>query len=208
MRTAIIPSYPYVQYNDDVNIEAFFSAYNQIAQTYLDGFNSLYLPVWTSATISGYLLDWVGTGLYGIPRPVLSSGSNVSLGPYNTVPFNQKEAYNQQSTQSSGTYYSTTDDIYKRILTWQLYSGDGKQFNLQWLKRRVARFLYGSAGTDPNLTNTYTISAVINASSHPGKDVVTITCPTIANVSLQLQAAIQQNIVNLPFGYTFYVTLV
>ncbi len=58
----IIPSYPFVQYRDDPNIVAFFEAYNDMAQEYLDELNSLNLPYWPSASLSGKLLDWVVEG--------------------------------------------------------------------------------------------------------------------------------------------------
>ncbi|BEN98698.1 hypothetical protein SMQC11_19870 [Serratia marcescens] len=44
----IIPAYPYTQYNADPNIVAFFTAYNTLAQGYLDYLNALNLPCWTS----------------------------------------------------------------------------------------------------------------------------------------------------------------
>ena len=42
----------------------------------------------------------------------------------------------------------TTDDIFKRIITWHFFKGDGKYFTVAWLKRRIYRFLYGEDGTD------------------------------------------------------------
>ena len=51
-----------------------------------------------------------------------------------------------------------SDDVMKRCMTWQLYKGDGKTFNIEWLKRRVMRFLIGANGTDPGVNQTYQIS--------------------------------------------------
>ncbi|HAF4711160.1 TPA: hypothetical protein G8O14_005187, partial [Salmonella enterica] len=50
------------QYNDDPDIVAFFDAYNKLAQEYLDYFNNLNLPCWTSPAITGELLDWIAAG--------------------------------------------------------------------------------------------------------------------------------------------------
>ncbi|EAB6759025.1 hypothetical protein HKU43_000330 [Salmonella enterica] len=50
----ILPAYPFVQYRDDPNIVAFFDAYNEIAQEYLDSLNNLALPCWTSESIPEY----------------------------------------------------------------------------------------------------------------------------------------------------------
>lgn len=67
----IIPSYPFVQYRDDPYIVAFFDAYNEMAQEYLDDINSLSIPYWPSPALSGKLLDWVVEGIYGETRPLL-----------------------------------------------------------------------------------------------------------------------------------------
>lgn len=40
------PAYPYVQYNDDDNISAFFIAYNAYSQNYLNLFNITTLPIY------------------------------------------------------------------------------------------------------------------------------------------------------------------
>ena len=84
MLDTLLPSYLYLQYQDDDNLQAFVDVYNSQAQEYLDWFYSISLPVYTSDTISGSLLDWVAQGLYGMPRPVLATGVNQNLGPYNT----------------------------------------------------------------------------------------------------------------------------
>ena len=68
---AVVPAYVYVQYNDDPYVTAFFTAYNELAQGYLNWFNETPLPVWTSPSISGGLLDFIGTNLYGTARPVI-----------------------------------------------------------------------------------------------------------------------------------------
>lgn len=50
------------------------------------------------------------------------------------------------------------DDILKRALTWHLYKGDDKYFDVRWLKRRVMRFLDGINGTDQGTSTTYNVS--------------------------------------------------
>ena len=52
----------------------------------------------------------------------------------------------------------TTDDVFKRIMTWNFYKGDGNVFNVRWLKRRIMRFLIGVDGTAPNVDQTYIVS--------------------------------------------------
>jgi len=173
-RAKIIPSYPYVQYNDDPNIVAFFGAYNIMAQAYLDAFNNLNLPVYTQGNIVNQLLEWVATGLYGNPKPTLYVGNTKTSGEYNTDDYNV-DGYNQVISVTTDTVYSTNDDVYKRILTWNLYKGDGKQFNIVWLKKRCMRWLIGPNGVAPTVDQTYPVSVQFNTSEHPGVDVVTIT---------------------------------
>jgi hypothetical protein len=71
MQSAVIPAYVYQQYADDADVQAFFSNYNTAAQQFLTWFATVGLPVYTG--LSGSLLDWVGVGLYGIPRPTLGN---------------------------------------------------------------------------------------------------------------------------------------
>ena len=79
----ILPAYPFVQYRDDPNVVAFFEAYNEIAQEYLDSLNNLALPCWTSESITGQLLDWIALGIYGVERPLLQvSEEAIARGAY------------------------------------------------------------------------------------------------------------------------------
>ena len=224
----VIPSYLYQQYADDEALQAFVDAYNEQAQDYLDWFNQINLPIYTSATISGELLDWVGTGLYGVRRPVFPVARHASNGPFNTVAFNTLPF--NGSKLSGQAYYTANDDIYKRTITWQFYKGDGFQFSIDWLKRRIMRFLYGANGTAPPIDNTYPVSVtfgpgvVVNIGVLPG--VTTIVGGSIVNggplntftpnqtnatytayptsPALQaLLAGIQSGVLPLPFQFTF-----
>jgi hypothetical protein len=196
-RQVTIPSYSYVQYNDDKNIGAFFSAYNVVSQSYIDAFNTINLPNWSAPKIVDYLLDWVATGLYGNPRPVLLVGNVIADGPYNTDPYNS-ENFNFYNTVNVGQFFETTDDIYKRVLTWNLYKGDGKQFNISWLKRRCIRFLIGTNGFAPFIQETYPISVAFNTVAHPGTNVVTITINTSKKVITSEVGAYDQSKYDVP----------
>lgn len=154
----IIPAYPYLQYQDDPNVVAFFTAYNQLAQGYLDWFNATPLPVYTSPNVTGALLDWIGNGIYGIPRPIFSNlttsfhGAALNGVPLNTI------AINGSRVSSSGSAILATDDFYKRVITWLTYIGDGRVFNAMVLRKRIARFLYGINGTDITLSQAQAVS--------------------------------------------------
>lgn len=155
--TKAIPSYLYEQYQDDEDLLAWVAAFNQIAQQYVNWFNETLLPVYTLDVIAGTLLDWVANGLYGVRRPALSSGKNKNIGPFNTWYFNQLP-YNGFKIIGPQNLVVTTDDVFKRIVTWGFFKGDGRYFNIRWLKRRIMRFLNGINGTAPNIENTYQIS--------------------------------------------------
>lgn len=202
MISTTLPAYLYQQYsNDDTSqyLQAFFDAYNQQSQSNLDRLNSLDLPIYTNPNTTGVLLDWVGQGIYGFSRPTLPSGfSESGLGVYNTVAYDTT-AYTQDITSSPTTFYTVTDDYYKRMLTWNLYKGDGFQYSTQWLKRRIKRFLFGLNGVSPTIENTYEISV-----TYPTPSTVEITIPNLP-ISPIFDAAIQAGVLNVPFEYTYTV---
>lgn len=152
-----IPSYLYCEYNDDEDLQAFVDSYNNLTQQVVNWFNHINLPIYTSSTISGDLLNWVAKGLYGIDRPTLTGGLTVEEGPYNTYGFNVIR-YDGETVIPPTNYAVANDDVFKRVITWHFYKGDGKTFNIRWLKRRIMRFLNGYGGTSPNVDQTYRVS--------------------------------------------------
>lgn len=155
----VVPSYPYLEYSDDSDVQAFFSTYNQLAQSYVSWFNSTPLGLYTSPNITGPLLDWTATGIYGIPRPVISSLQSRTIGALNSEPLNVK-ALNAFTQLRSGTAQEASDDIYKRTLTWILFKGDGLQASVTWLRKRIARFIYGANGSDVPLSDAINVGIV------------------------------------------------
>lgn len=198
--TKILPSYVYQQYHDDENIVAVSNAINEYGQEYFDYSRDLKLFLYTD--LSGDLLDWVGSGLYGIERPVLSIASYAYSGEYNTTVYNGLIPFNGMSvTTESEATYTVTDDIYKRILTWHVYKADGHVFTIPWLKRRIKRFLLGTNGEDVSISNTDDISVTV--SNHT----VTINASLTTYTDLLVfSAAVSSGAVELPFQYDFNVT--
>lgn len=143
----VVPAYLYQQYFDDDDLQGFIAVLRKEFQGYLDWFNQTPLSVYTNASINGSLLDWIGSGLYGIRRPVVSTGSSRSIAGYAALPYAQT-AYLERVKVTTGSAFLVNDDIYKRTLTWHAYLGDGRNVSIHWLRRRVARFLYGANGTD------------------------------------------------------------
>ena len=189
--TDIIKSYPYVQFADDENITAWFDAYNTYAQQYLDWFNNTPLAVYTRSEISGALLDWVANGVYGCYRTPMAFGNSRSIGPLNTytpnyIPFNPVKEL------SDVTSFTMTDNIFKRVITWNFYKGDGVQISIPWLKKRIARFIG---------LNFMDISVTVGAS----KSVTVKVTGADSEILSYLQSIMQLSLVNLPIGYTFTV---
>lgn len=161
--TVVIPSYLYQQYNDDEDLAGFVHVFNQMTQQYVTWFAGVRLPVYAdNPQVTSTLLDFVGEGLYDIKRPVLPSGNNPAKGPLNTYVFNEM-ALDDYDAGGPSQFYVTNDDLYRRTLTWHLYKGDGKLFDIQWLKRRVIRWLTGTDGTPGQTDQTYSVSVTFGA---------------------------------------------
>lgn len=234
--SATIPSYIYQQYNDDADLQAFVRAFNELAQVYVTWFAFVPLSAYTNAQIAGPLLDWVAAGVYGFLRPTLSSGRFTAKGPLNTWTLNSWPL-NEIRLIGPSDVAVTTDDIFKRIITWNFYKGDGNRFNVRWLKRRVMRFLLGEEGSAPNIEDTYQVSVTFGAPNivsirlSSGSRVVTGGAlpnrfgPNQAGVPLNnlqtrfipgpdslpdesvLKQALDTGVLQLPFQYEFEITI-
>jgi len=203
MLTKTINSYLYVQYNDDDDLQAFVAAYNDLSQQYVDWFNTISLPVYTGPLIVGDLLDWVALGLYGFRRPTLTSGTTRPVGLLDTYLFNTMML--DASARIGATAFSSiNDDMFKRIITWGFYKGDGRAFTTTWLKRRIMRFLIGVNGTAPNVADTSQISVTYAAGN--AVNIVIANGAFDTSAAPILIQAINQGICELPFQYQFNVS--
>lgn len=204
----IIPSYLYEQYFDDEDLQAFVAVYNQMAQQRASWFCEISLPIYTSRTITGALLDWVAEGLYGIKRPALPTGIVTSIGPLNTWALNTI-VLNKSVTTGAINYFVTTDDIFKRIITWHFWKGDGFVFSVRWLKRRIMRFLTGVSGLAPNIDDTDQVSVRFELGNEV---VITLTLESDGlfplGTALIFQSAVASGAVELPFQFSFSVEIV
>lgn len=144
--TESLPAYLYQQYTDDDDLQAFVIAFNEMVSWYINWFARLNPADYTQPHIQGALLDWVAAGLYGMMRPALPLGFFRTIGPLNTWALNTW-VLNTQKIIAPSDFEATTDDIFKRILTWHIYKDDGDVFTIRWLKRRIERFLTGVDGT-------------------------------------------------------------
>jgi hypothetical protein len=211
-----INSYLYQQYADDDDLQAFVAAYNQATQTYVDWFNNVGLPFYPG--LDAPLLDWVAQGLYGLARTSLASPSSTSLGMLNTQMLNV--AVLNGYTPSTTAYYNVSDDVFKRILTWNFYKGDGKRFCARWLKRRIMRFIVGENGLDPQPNQPGFVIGAENTSAigvHISGSVLTVTInQTMLSSLVQVtpgvltlfQLAFQDGALDLPLQYTYAVSII
>lgn len=198
----VIKSYPYVTYASDDAVTAFFEAYNIYAQAYLDYFNQLDLPIYTKGPVQGPLLDWVATSIYGISRPALPTAlGSPPQGPVNTFTVNSL-TWNGYRPGVPDTFTATSDDVFRRIITWDFYKGDGKTFNPRWLKRRINRFLNGVNGTDVANDTTFDISVAPTSFQ--------VWSITLANTpaSVIFKIGVEAGVLELPFQNVWNITLV
>lgn len=163
MLEEIIKSYLYTQYNDDDDIQAFVSAYNAMAQNIYSWMVNANLPIFVGVYNSGDQLKWLARGIYGVKPPVLVSGKQTIYGSYNAVMFNQLP-FNGRQVVDQSEQVVVSDDLFKRIMTWNFYKGDGYYFTIPWLKRRIMRFLTGIDGVDVVNDRRWSISVLLSSS--------------------------------------------
>lgn len=226
--TSTIPSYAYWEYQDDSDITAWFQAYNGFSQSNLDAINAYELPVYFVQ--SGALLSWAGASIYGIARPDLSSGGPRALGPIDTAPFNTLP-FNAFSIVNDSKNFVADDLTYQRILQWNTFKGDGFDFTIRWLKRRVERFLRGETFPDQTYevsvsftgphsvlisiqtTNLNQVGGALFAGSLFAQglgmaETITQSSGQVpAELAQAFQAAINSGVLLLPFQYTFTVQI-
>ncbi|HCR3322890.1 hypothetical protein [Citrobacter freundii] len=157
----IIRSYLYTQYNDDDNIRAFVTAYNAMAKNVYEWMKNANLPIFVGGYNAGDQLRWIARGIYGVKPPVLSSGRQTVIGPFNTVMFN-RAPFNSRTVINQSEQVVVSDDLFKRIMTWNFYKGDGFSFTIPWLKRRIIRFLTGVDGVDVTNDQHWSISVLFS----------------------------------------------
>jgi len=232
--TQVLPSYLYQEYSDDDDLQAFVSAYNGMAQGYIDWFANTPLPVYTNGQIYGPLLDWVAEGLYGIVRPSIPSGLVVTEGPINTYSADELTP-NSISVLNPANDPLANDDVFKRVITWNFYKGDGRVFNIRWLKRRIMRFLNGYNGTDVGTDETYNVSVTFGTGNQvninilagarqitkaalpntfvpnsltPNEMDTTYTPTQYPQLALTFKNALNAGVLSLPFQFTYVVSIV
>ena len=207
MLTSPIKAYLYQGFNDDDDVRAFFTAYNALAQQFYDWMLNVNMPIFIGGYNAGNQLYWLVYGLYGVTPPSMVSSKKFTYGPYSHIIFNDMP-YNALKVESQNTQVLTSDDVFKRILTWNFYKGDGFTFSVPWLKRRVRRFLEGTNGVDITNDQQWGVSVVFDGSGG-----ITINLSSERSTFINLafasifKSAFENNLLHMPFWASVTVTV-
>lgn len=205
MKTDLIaPAYAYQQYSDDENITAFFSAYNDLIKETISWMVGHPMALYIGTALTGDLLTYCAYCLYGQFRYKISYTELRSiLGPINSTDVN-RFAVNETSIDKRYSGTTISDDLFKRVLTWNFYKGDGLNFSVPWLKRRVMRFLTGENGHAWRFNNTLPVSVTTE-----GRKVsITITPNGIDSDLIAILGRIISNgILNIPPSFVFSISI-
>ena len=196
------PAYPYHQFSDDADIVALFDAYNRMAQDTLTWMDDHILPLYMRTSITGGLLDYAAYCLYGQRRyrigyvDLADASGAVDTALLNALAIDDTDTF----VTTGGTFIS--DDIFKRALTWNYYMGDGCQFSIPWLKKRVMRFLTGDQGHAWRFNGTLPVSITVSNRT------VTITVSAgLADSTLieSLPVLLRKGVLSVPPAYAYTV---
>lgn len=140
----------------------------------------------------GDMLDYIALCIYGEMRPAyLNSGDYKAFGALNSLPLNQ-DPLNSTKVMWDTDGEAVTDEIFRRIITWNFYKGDGRMPSIPWIKRRCKRFLTGNWLDQGDLGN---ISLKFN------RNVITIKSTGFGIWDKILGDAIESGVLKLPFGF-------
>ena len=134
------PSYQYWQYSDDQDVKDLFFSINELLKANYDAINNWQPLIYTD--FQGIQLDYVALGVYGFSRPVITVGDYVPA--FSSVADTQIHDIIPTDYYIAGVspdFMLCDDDAFKRLIMWHTYKGDGDIFSIDWLKRRIKRFI-------------------------------------------------------------------
>jgi len=231
------PPYLYSFFRKFYSAAVTMQALNSEIQELYDALNALHLPIYTN--FSGEALDFVANNLYGIERPYYRKGQYIE--GVSSIP----DAMTIDDVYAGGfiagvspTNELLNDDGFKRLMMWYLYRGDGDVFNINWFKKRIARFIQGDMFAHVNGTPHVSIALPVRKTAPPigmadysmfdhfiagciipsdnpviGSDnvwTVTITPQnqTEQDNALKLKWLIQDGIIELPINNTYRIKII
>ncbi|MCX8667108.1 hypothetical protein J3T99_05715 [Acetobacteraceae bacterium B3987] len=196
------PAYPYQQFSDDADIVALFDAYNRMAQGTLTWMNDHILPLYMRSSITGGLLDYAAYCLYGQRRyrigyvDLVDASGAIDTALINALAIDGTDTF----VSTGGTFVS--DDIFKRALTWNYHKGDGCQFSIPWLKKRVMRFLTGEQGHAWRFNGTLPVSITVSGQTVT----ITVTAGLADSTFINaLPVLIQRGVLSVPASHSYSV---
>ncbi|MXV43589.1 hypothetical protein GS501_00655 [Saccharibacter sp. 17.LH.SD] len=200
--TLLAPATPYQQFSDDADIIAFFEAYNALMQEIIFWMVGHPMALYIGPALTGNLLSYCALCLYGQFRYRISYVELRSVtGAIDTTTINRLSV---DETVIDKRYIgnSISDDLFKRILTWNFYKGDGLNFSIPWLKRRIMRFLTGDDGHAWRFNSTDPVSVRLE-----GRKVIITpdTGPWSHDLVIILSRILTNGILNVPPMFTFMV---
>lgn len=199
------PAYLYGQYNNDPDIQATRDAYNQEAQYIFNWLQTNPIADYRGDPISGPLLDFVAQGLYNMTRRVqVASTLGGVKGSFGDAAFGTSEFAGGTYQEPDSQAISLSDDQFRRAITWNIFSGDGWTFSTNWLRRRIARFIFGVDGaSDINVDDQQLISIMWTSLRTA---TVYVTSPaSSATLTGLLLIGISNNYLQTPIGYDIII---
>jgi hypothetical protein len=131
---------------------------------------------WTAVTANPSIPETAPAGLPGIGGTLISSGDKIlwdtRQGLYLKVTSTAVEArfgLNMIGLYGDMNVYLTDDDTYRRIISWHFFKQDGNYMSIEFLKRRVWRFIWGVDGKHWDFIDP-TLGAPHPTQSWPGSE--------------------------------------
>lgn len=200
-------SYLYGEYRDDPDLRATRTAYNQEANGIFQWMQQNPVADYRSSAVGSNLLDWVGLGLYNMSRKVLvSSSGGGATGSFGDVVMGHSPFAGGKITAPTSLALNLSDDQYRRAITWTIYAGDGWVFNTDWLRRRIARFMFVADGYGEFQVADLQLISIQWIGLRSAN--VFITAPAMSSaLALILSVGLSTGYLQIPLGYTINITL-
>lgn len=114
-------------------------------------FNNYY---WNAVTANPLIGETAPLSLPGIGGKTINSGDKILWNAQQKIYIQTVSGgveaefgLNEIGLYGEINVYLTNDDLYRRILTWHFFKQDGRYCSVEFMKRRVWRFLWGGQGT-------------------------------------------------------------
>jgi len=142
-----------------------------ISPNVIDPFDGFY---WNAITANPTVPETAPASLPGIGGKLITQGDKILWDDRQKIYVQTVNAaveanfgYNMIGLYGPMNVYLTSDDLYRRIITWHFFKQDGNYCSVEYIKRRIWRFLYGTDGKHWDFVDP-TIGAPHPADTWPG----------------------------------------